>query len=111
VLNWNSKFIGQICVQDTTKPRTIDTSNFTFDKHEVLASKEHNLIVELTSDADAALEIITDSLAKGRSVVTAGKKVLAENFELLYRLQQQTGASLLYEAACAGSIPIILTLE
>jgi len=103
--------IGKICVKDKTKPRSIDTRNFTFNKHEVLAGSEHNLIVELTSDADAALEIITDSLAKGRSVVTAGKKVLAENFELLYRLQQQTGASLLYEAACAGSIPIIRTLE
>ena len=103
--------IGKICVKDKTKPRTIDTRNFTFNKHEVLGSSKHNLIVELTSDADAALEIITDSLAKGRSVVTAGKKVLAENFELLYRLQQQTGSSLLYEAACAGSIPIIRTLE
>lgn len=103
--------IGKICVKDKTKPRTIDMDYFTFNKHEVLESTEHNLIVELTSDADAALEIIGSSLAKGQSVVTAGKKVLAENFELLYRLQQQTGASLLYEAACAGSIPIIRTLE
>jgi homoserine dehydrogenase len=103
--------IGKICVKDKTKPRTIDMEYFTFNKHEVLGSEEHNLIVELTSDADAALEIIGSSLAKGQSVVTAGKKVLAENFELLYRLQQQTGASLLYEAACAGSIPIIRTLE
>lgn len=103
--------IGKICVKDKTKPRTIDMDYFTFNKQEVLTSKEHNLIVELTSDADAALEIIGSSLAKGQSVVTAGKKVLAENFELLYRLQQQTGASLLYEAACAGSIPIIRTLE
>ena len=103
--------IGKICVKDKTKPRSIDMDYFTFNKHEVLQSKEHNLVVELTSDAEAALEIIDSSLVKGLSVVTAGKKVLAENFELLYRLQQQTGASLLYEAACAGSIPIIRTLE
>lgn len=103
--------IGKICVKDKTKPRTIDMDCFTFNKHEVLENTRHNLIVELTSDAHAALEIITSALAKGQSVVTAGKKVLAENFELLYRLQQQTGASLLYEAACAGSIPIIRTLE
>ena len=103
--------IGKICVKDKTKPRTIDMDYFTYNKHEVLQSKEHNLVVELTSDAEAALEIIGSSLVKGLSVVTAGKKVLAENFELLYRLQQQTGASLLYEAACAGSIPIIRTLE
>ncbi len=103
--------IGKICVKDKTKRRSIDMDYFTFNKHEVLQSKEHNLVVELTSDAEAAREIIGSSLVKGLSVVTAGKKVLAENFELLYRLQQQTGASLLYEAACAGSIPIIRTLE
>ncbi|MBN8586100.1 MAG: homoserine dehydrogenase [Ignavibacteria bacterium] len=103
--------IGKICVKDKTKPRSIAREHFTFSRHEVLDSGEHNLVVELTSDADAALEIITSSLLSGRNVVTAGKKVLAENFELLYSLQQQTGASLLYEAACAGSIPIIRTLE
>ena len=103
--------IGKICVKDKTKPRSIAREHFTFSRHEVLDSGEHNLVVELTSDADAALEIITRSLLSGRNVVTAGKKVLAENFELLYSLQQQTGASLLYEAACAGSIPIIRTLE
>lgn len=103
--------IGKICVKDKTKQRAIDMDYFTFNKLDVLQSKEHNLVVELTSDAEAALEIIGSSLVKGISVVTAGKKVLAENFELLYRLQQQTGASLLYEASCAGSIPIIRTLE
>lgn len=103
--------IGKICVKDKTKTRPINTEYFTFDMHEVLSEKKHNLVVELTSDAEAALEIIGTSLVKGRSVVTAGKRVVAENFELLYRLQQQSGASLLYEAACAGSIPIIRTLE
>jgi len=103
--------IAKICVKDKTKPRSISADYFTFNKHDVLSSTEHNLIVELIDDAEAALEIIGDSLVKGRSVVTANKKVLAENFELLYKLQLASGASLLYEAACAGSIPIIRTLE
>lgn len=103
--------IGKICVKDRNKPRPINSGYFTFDRHEVLLEDKHNLVVELTSDAEAALDIIGSSLIKGRSVVTAGKKVVAENFELLYRLQQQSGTSLLYEAACAGSIPIIRTLE
>ncbi|MCC6866530.1 MAG: homoserine dehydrogenase [Ignavibacteria bacterium] len=103
--------ISKICVKDRSKKRPISIDNFTFEKYDVLANNEHDVIVELIDDSDAALEIITDSLSKGRNVVTAGKKVVAENFHLFYQLQQQTGASLLYEAACAGSIPIIRTLE
>jgi homoserine dehydrogenase len=44
-------------------------------------------------------------------VVSANKKTIAENFEQLFKLQQMAGASLLYEGACGGSIPILRTLE
>jgi homoserine dehydrogenase len=103
--------IGNICVKDPAKPRSLDSRCFTFDKEDILQNRKHNLVVELIDDADAALEIITRSLKRGSDVVSANKKVIAENFELLYNMQQQYGASLLYEAACAGSIPIIRTLE
>ena len=103
--------IGKICVKDRNKTRSLDSSNFTFEKNEVLKNDVHNLIVELIDDADAAFEIISRTLLKGKDVVTANKKTIADNFELLYRLQLETGASLLYEGACAGSIPIIRTLE
>ncbi len=103
--------IGKICVKDRTKERTLDISNFTFEGNDVLNNEDHNLIVELIDDSDTALEVITRSLVKGKDVVTANKKAVADNFELLYRIQLETGASLLYEGACAGSIPIIRTLE
>lgn len=103
--------IAKICVKDRTKSRQIDNKFFTFERGDVLKNDDHNLIVELIDDADAALEIIGDALIKGKDVVTANKKTVADNFELLYRLQQETGRSLLYEGACAGSIPIIRTLE
>lgn len=103
--------ISKICVKDKTKARRIENKFFTYERNDVLQNSDHDLIVELIDDADAALDIVTQSLAAGRDVVTANKKMLADNFELLYRLQQSTGASLLYEAACAGSIPIIRTLE
>lgn len=103
--------IGNICVKERAKPRTLDKEYFTFDKNEILNSDEHDLVVELIDDADAALSIVSQTLAEGKDVVTANKKMLAENFEYLYALQSETGSSLLYEAACAGSIPIIRTLE
>jgi homoserine dehydrogenase len=103
--------IGRICVKDKTKSRKIENKYFTYERNDVLRNDDHNLIVELIDDADAALEIVGDALLKGKDVVTANKKMLADNFELLYKLQLETGSSLLYEGACAGSIPIIRTLE
>lgn len=103
--------IGKICVKDKTKTRKINNDFFTYERYDVLKNDDHNLIVELIDDPDAALEIVGDALLKGKDVVTANKKMLADNFELLYKLQLETGSSLLYEGACAGSIPIIRTLE
>jgi homoserine dehydrogenase len=114
VLNYSQSLkaeIGKICVKTRNKSRTIDSNFFTYERTDVLKNDNHNLIVELIDDADAALEITGDALLKGKDVVTANKKMLAENFELLYKLQLETGSSLLYEGACAGSIPIIRTLE
>src|SRR5207249_5049621 len=70
--------IGKICVKDRTKERKLDLSNFTFEKNDVLKSDDHNLIVELIDDADSALEIISTSLLKGKDVVTANKKTVAD---------------------------------
>lgn len=103
--------IGKICVKDRTKQRTISKEFFTYEHSEVLKNEDHDIIVELIDDSVAALDIVTSALVKGKDVVTANKKMLAENFELLYQLQQDSGSSLLYEGACAGSIPIIRTLE
>jgi len=39
--------------------------------------------VELIDDADAAFEIVKAALEKGKAVVTANKKMIAEHFEEL----------------------------
>jgi homoserine dehydrogenase len=44
-------------------------------------------------------------------VVSANKKVIAENLPELIRLQQKHGGVLLYEASVCGSIPVLRTLE
>ena len=60
---------------------------------------------------DTAKELITRSLAKGKQVVTANKALLAEEGESLFRLADEKGATLLYEASVAGGIPIVQTLK
>jgi len=103
--------IGMICVKDRTKKRKISKSFFTFEHNDILNNDDHNLIVELIDDAKAAYEITGGALRNGSNVVSANKKMIAENFESLFRLQLDKGLSFLYEGACGGSIPIIRTLE
>jgi homoserine dehydrogenase len=103
--------IKRICVKDKNKARQIGAEHFTFDKDEILEDAEINTIVELIDDADAAFEIVKAALEKGKAVVTANKKMIAEHFEELLHLQKQYNVPLLYEAACCASIPIIRNLE
>jgi homoserine dehydrogenase len=103
--------IKNICVKDRFKKRQISEEHFTFDKNDILNDDEINVVVELIDDADAAFEIVATALRKGKAVVTANKKMVAEHFEELLELQKIYGVPLLYEAACCASIPIIRNLE
>ncbi len=65
----------------------------------------------LIDDAKAAFEIVKSALQNGKHVVTANKKMLAENLVEIYNLQQRYNRSVLYEGAVCGSIPILRNLE
>jgi homoserine dehydrogenase len=103
--------IQKICVKDKAKKRKVDISYFTFDKKDVLGRKDLDVIVELIDDADEAFRIVCEAMNLGISVVTANKKMLAENFEELYLLQEKNNVALIYEGSAGGSIPIIRNLE
>jgi homoserine dehydrogenase len=103
--------IVKIAVKDKNKQRPLDSNIFTFDKQEILDNPDINVIVELIDDADEAFKIVSYALSKGKHVVTANKKMVAQHLKELYDLQHQHNVSLLYEASSCGSIPIIRTLE
>jgi homoserine dehydrogenase len=103
--------IKKICVKHPEKKRALPDSFFTYDKDIILHDPEIDVVVELIDDADAAFQIVKAALQNGKHVVTANKKMLAENLEEIYHLQQQYNRSVLYEGAVCGSIPIIRNLE
>lgn len=114
VLNSSKGFkadIVKICVKDRTKKRRIPMSNFTFDKDEILNDPSINLVVELIDDPDAAFNIVTTAMKKGKNVVTANKVMVAKHFRQLVEMQDKYKVSLLYEASAGASIPIIRNLE
>ena len=103
--------IKKVCIRHAGKQRSAPAELFTTDKYDLLNDPAINVIVEVIDDADAAFEIVSIALKNGKSVVSASKKMIAENFPALLELQKQTGQSFLYEAAACASIPIIRNLE
>src|SRR5262245_25323704 len=102
--------IETICVKNRHKQRPV-AGNFTYEQENILNDPDINVVVELIDDAVAAFGIVSNALKKGKAVVSANKKMIAENFEKLLVLQREHGVPLLYEAACCASIPIIRNLE
>jgi len=103
--------IKKICIKNSDKKRSIGQDNFTSDASELLNDQEINVIVELIDDSKAAFEIVKSALQNGKAVVSANKKMIAENFEELLALQKKYQTPFLYEASCCASMPLIRNLE
>jgi homoserine dehydrogenase len=103
--------IKKVCIKNPGKKRDAPSELFTTDRFEILNDPEINVVVEVIDDANAAFEIVSIALKNGKAVVSASKKMIAEHLPQLLELQQQTGESLLYEAAACASIPVIRNLE
>jgi homoserine dehydrogenase len=103
--------IKRIAIKDKSKTRTLPQELFTTDKTEILNDPSIDIVVELINDHEAAYAIVKEAIEKGKHVVTANKRMLAENLEEFYELQQRFGKSILYEGSVCGSIPIIRNLE
>lgn len=103
--------VKRICIRDASKPRSAAPELFTTNADDLLEDEEIDVIVELISDSEAAFRIVSAALRKGKAVVSAGKKMIAEHLPELIALQKETGTPLLYEAGCCASIPVLRNLE
>jgi homoserine dehydrogenase len=70
-----------------------------------------DLVVELIGGTDPAREYVLQALRAGKPVVTANKQLLAQHGEELFAAAREAGAQLRFEAAVAGVIPIVRTIQ
>lgn len=103
--------IVKICVKNPKKSRSLPDDYFTFNPDDILGDPTINVVVEMINNTEDAYYIAKTALSQGKTVVSASKKMLAENLKELVDLQNENNVSLLYEAAVCGSIPIIRNLE
>lgn len=103
--------VKRICIKNQEKPRDAEGIPFTTRMEDILEDPEIDIVIELTDDAVAAYSLAKRALSSGRPVITANKKMISNRIGEVALWHQQYTAPLLYEAAVAGSIPILHNLE
>ena len=104
--------ITHVLVTDTTKTRTADVSDIRVtDDITEIENADIDLVVEVMGGIDSTKDIINRILQKGIPVVTANKDMLAVHIDELEKTAVQNNTALYYEAAVAGGIPIIHTMQ
>jgi homoserine dehydrogenase len=74
-------------------------------------NSDADIVLELIGGTTFAKELVEKSLKKGKHVITANKALIATYGNELLKLAKDNGVKLLFEAAVAGGIPILKTIE
>jgi homoserine dehydrogenase len=106
--------IKRVLVRDLDKQRAVDPGpgvTFTDDLDSLVNDPDIDIVVELMGGLDTARELILKAFAAGKHVVTANKHLLAVHGLELFEAASANGVGLMFEASCAGGIPIVQTLK
>ena len=105
--------ITKIGVKNINKPRNIeglDKSILTDNPYDVVNS-DVDIVVELIGGTEPAFDLIKTAIKNGKHIVTANKELLAKYGEELFNFAEEHNKVVLYEAAIAGGIPIIMPIK
>ena len=83
----------------------------TNDWHDLVNDPEVNVVVEAMGGIEPAKSLILAAINAGKHVVTANKALLAEHGNEIFSAAQAKGVNVAFEAAVAGSIPIVKALR
>lgn len=105
--------ITKAVVSDLTKERGVDLSGISMgsDPGDILNDPEIHVVLELMGGLDAAESIILNALAKGKSVVTANKALLAERGQVIFPAAHDSAGCFGFESSVGTAIPIVRTLR
>jgi homoserine dehydrogenase len=70
-----------------------------------------DLLVEVMGGIEPAREYLLRAMRAGRHVVTANKQLLSQHGEELYEAAREHDVRLRFEAAVAGTVPVVRVLE
>ncbi len=99
-----------IAVRHPDKPRDVAWEGYLEDPFAVVDDPAVGVVVECIGGLGLARELVLRAIARGKDVVTANKDLIATEGPWLAAFAARTGASLRYEAAVGGAIPIVRAL-
>ena len=107
--------ISKILVRDPAKARATKNEApadlFTTDWKALVADPAVEIVVELIGGTTDAFDIVAAALRAKKPVVTGNKALLAERGVELFALSKEFDTPIHFEAAVAGGIPIIKTVQ
>ncbi len=107
--------IAKILVRDLAKVRAttgdVPAEILTTDWKTLVADPAVDIVVELIGGTTDAFEIVAAALRAKKPVVTGNKALLAERGVELFALSREMDTPIHFEAAVAGGIPIIRTVQ
>ena len=106
--------IKKIAVKNITKKRNIDnfdTTLLTQDPYEIVNNPEINIVIEVAGGVTPTFDILKAAIKNKKHIVTANKELLAKKGSELFQLAKENKVIILYEAAVAGGIPIIMPIK
>lgn len=106
--------ITKVAVKNINKPRNIenfDNSILTTDGYEVVNDPKIDIVCELIGGVEPAFDLIKTAIKNGKHIVTANKELLAKHGEELFKFAEKHNKVVLYEAAIAGGIPLIMPIK
>lgn len=87
------------------------TAIISSDPFDVVNDPNIDVVIETIGGLDPAFEVVRQSLANGKQVVTANKALIAERGNELFPIAAEHGVGLYYESSVAAGIPIIKALR
>ena len=112
--NFDNVEIVQIAVRNKSKKRNIeglDENIITDNAYDVVNNPEIQIVAELVGGIEPAFDLIKTAIKNGKHIVTANKELLAKYGEELFNFAQENNKVILYEAAIAGGIPLIMPIK
>ncbi len=103
-----------VSAKNKNKQREVQIDRYQWydDPISLAVNEDADIIIELIGGEDGvALDVVENAIRAGKNVITANKALIAKKGNYLLELAQKNGAKLLFEAAIAGSIPIVKTLK
>ena len=106
--------IKKIAVKNINKKRNIenfDETLLTDNPYEIVNNPEIDVVIEVAGGVNPTYDVLKTAIQNKKHIVTANKELLAKEGSELFRLAKENGVIILYEAAVAGGIPIIMPIK